>query len=215
MNDDAEQGTFYYNGLASFAKSVAFRSMAIHALSGNERISATVSAYYSLLHLAIMLMYFFPDKIETSLFNDLKARRGSGETDPSNIIKHTDALNFIEERTNEGLNRNFYIRLKSAKRLREFVNYGPRLTIERGNPRFGPCNDRPSDSNNLVQSLDDIIQNTMQWAYTNGSLNGVWVLTALSQCPDFFRQHDLFYTQWCSSGSNETSVKFLEQLKVK
>jgi hypothetical protein len=214
MINDSEQGTFYYNSLGALAKAVAFRSMAIHALNSGERVNATVSAYYSLLHLAFMLMYFFPDKIETTLLAKLKARRGSGETDPSSMIKHTDALAFIDECTKEGLDRNVYSRLMYAKRLREFVNYGPRVTIKKGMPRFGPCSDRPNDSNNLVQALDDLIPATLKWAYTNGALDGVLVLTALSQCSDFFKQRDLFYTQWCSRESNETALKFLEQLTV-
>ncbi|HEC64200.1 MAG TPA: hypothetical protein ENI23_02775 [bacterium] len=203
---------FYYNGLASLAKSLAFRSMAIYGRKKNERISATVSAYYSLLHLAIALMYFDPNEIEEPLRSSLLNKRKDGKTDPSKIIKHDLALQFIKKCTQEGLDRKFSTQFEYAKRFREFVNYGPRITISDGKPSFGPCDDSPGDSDRLVSSLDEIFQAAISWANNNSPLEGVLVKTALSQCEDFFQKPDLFYTQWCSNFSVDTAMLFIKKL---
>ena len=129
MVTQAERDTsaFGYNGIASLAKAVAFRSLASEALKANERISATVCAYYSLLHLAITLIYLCPDKLSPPLRNKLRAERQQGGIDPSSSISHNAALVFVRACGQDGLDARLYSNLQHAKGLREFVNYGPRL----------------------------------------------------------------------------------------
>lgn len=217
MISQAEQDTcaFGYNAIASLAKAVAFRSLAIQSLKANERISATVSAYYSLLHLAITLIYLCPDKIKTSLRDKLRAKRGQGETDPSYLIKHEYALEFVKICLQDGLDSRFYSLLLSAKKLREFVNYGPRLTFNNETPYFGPCTDQPKDCDKLVPQIDEIFPSALKWAHIHGPLRGTFAKMAVVKCSDFFVQHDLFYRQWCSKACIEDSLNFIKDLEKK
>jgi hypothetical protein len=194
MIGQAEQDTaaFAYNAMASSAKAVAFRSLAIQALKTNERINATVCAYYSLLHLAITLIYLCSDKIEAGLRNKIRAKRGQGGTDPSKLILHDSALKFVKLCVQDGLDDRFYSQPKDAKDLREFVNYGPRLTINDGTPVFGPCAHQPEDCNGLISVIDEIFAAALEWAGRHSPLGGAIAKMALAKCSDFFIQPDLF-----------------------
>jgi hypothetical protein len=217
MTDQAEQDSaaFGYNALGSLAKAVVFRSLAIQSLRANERISATVSAYYSLLHLAITLIYLCPDKIDASLRDKLRAKRGQGEIDPSYLISHNAALEFIKLCIQDGLDSRFYSQLEYAKKLREFVNYGPRLTINNDTPYFGPCTDQPRDCDKLIFVIEEIFEKAFEWAYAHSPLDGAIAKISVAKCSDFFTQHDLFYMRWCSKPCIEDSLKFIKDLKQK
>jgi hypothetical protein len=213
--DEQDTAIFSYNAMASLAKGIAFRSIAIRSLKENEHISATITAYYSLLHLAITLIYLCPHKIDNDLRDRLRAKRGQGETDPSDLITHKRALEFIRECTVAGLDSEFQLKLEKTKNLREFVNYGPRLTIISGAPYFGPCNYNPLDCHNIISRLDDIFAQALGWVCKNSLLNGAFAATAIALCDQFFLKPDLFYRQWCSSGSLEASIEFVNQLKTR
>ena len=221
MPDDLDQqdyddtSAFAFNGLASLAKAVAFLSLAKEALKANERISATVCAYYSLLHLAITLIYLCPDKISPPLRNELRTKRGQGEVDPSNSIKHSAACEFVKTCSKDGLDARFHSQLQVAKKLREFVNYGPRLTIRNNTAYFGPCTARPTDCDGLISVISDLFSSAMEWAYTHSELKGTFVLIAVEKCGDFFVKPDLFYTQWCSKECIEDSRAFIKRLDQK
>lgn len=217
MITQAEQDAFdfYFNAAASLAKTVAFRSLAIQLLRVNERISAVVSAYYSLFHLAITLIYLCPDKIDIVLLDKLRAKRGGGAIDPSNLITHKSALEFVQRCVQNGLDNKFFLNLDYAKNLREFVNYGPRITINNETPYFGPCNYTPSDCDKLVWSLDEIIFVVLEWACNNSPLKGALAKSIIGKCYEFFTENDLFYTRWCSRASIESCLKLIENLEQK
>lgn len=217
MITQAEQdvAAFGYNALASLAKAIAFRSLALQALKTNERISATVCAYYSLLHLAITLIYFCPQYVDTVLLDKLRAKRGTGEIDPSNIISHKSAIEFVKSCVQYGLNSNFHSQLERAKNLREFVNYGPRLTIDNDTPYFGPCNDRPQDCDSLISSVTDVFPLALEWASLRSPLDGTVLKISISKCSDFFIQPDLFYKQWSSLACIENCLEFIKELEDK
>ncbi len=217
MANQAEQDihAFSYNACASLAKAVVFRSLANQTLKRSERISATVSAYYSLLHLAITLIYLCSDKLNGSLHNKLRAERGQGEVDPSRLISHKSALEFVKACVRDGLDNRLYSQLEYAKHLREFVNYGPRLTISNDTPNFGPCNDRPNHCDSLVLVVSELFPLALEWAYKHSPLDGVIAKIAVDLCSKFFVQSDLFYAQWCSKECIEDSLEFIKDLKGK
>lgn len=188
MVTQAEQDTaaFGYNGLASLAKAVAFRSLASEALNANERISSTVCAYYSLLHLAITLIYLCPDKVSVSLLGKLRDERRQGEVDPSTWISHNSALAFVNACIKDGLDARLSSSLRDGKTLREFVNYGPRLTITNGQAYFGPCTSRSTDCDRLVSVIDDLFAAALEWAYRHSELKGAFARIAVEKCADFF-----------------------------
>jgi hypothetical protein len=116
---DSDANSFSYNSFSSLAKAVVFRSLAHHALKAEERIGATIFAYYSLFHLVITLMYFCPSKMDPALRNKIHKARGSGGTDPSSVILHRDALQFAESCISAGLDPNIHSTLERAKDLRD------------------------------------------------------------------------------------------------
>lgn len=217
MVTQAERDTsaFGYNGIASLAKAVAFRSLASEALKANERISATVCAYYSLLHLAITLIYLCPDKLSPPLRNKLRAERQQGEVDPSSSISHNAALVFVRACGQDGLDARLHSNLQHAKDLREFVNYGPRLTISNKRAYFGPCTALSTDCDRLISVISDLFPLAMEWAYRHSELKGGFARIAVEKCVDFFVKPDLFYTQWCSRACIEESLAFIRRLEQK
>jgi len=210
-SDEEKASTFYYNGMGSLAKSLAFHAMAKHAQKNNERVNSTVSIYYSFLHLAICLMYFCPNKMDNAYCDNLLQKRDGGESDPTKEIKHCDAINFVKNCKRDGLREDFCSQLKLAKKLREFVNYGPRITLDNGKPYFGPCDFGPSDCDKLVSSYDEIYKSSILWAKENSPLNGALVVAGLEQCEEFFQKNELFYKRWCSDFTIRAALDFLKQ----
>lgn len=210
--DKQDTAAFGYNAIASLAKAVAFRSIASQALKAHERISATVCAYYSLLHLAITVVYLCPDKLSPSLRNKLRAERKQGEVDPSSSISHRSALVFVKTCVQDGLDARFSSLLEHAKSLREFVNYGPRLTISNKRAYFGPCTDVPGDCDRLIFMITEVFPSALEWAYKHSQLKGAFAQLAVEKCADFFQSPDLFYTQWCSKACIEDSLAFIRHL---
>ncbi|HEX7318565.1 MAG TPA: hypothetical protein VF297_31950 [Pyrinomonadaceae bacterium] len=204
---------FWVNATGALAKSVAFRSMALQSLKGNDRVGATISAYYSLLHLAIALMYLRPDKVEDKLREMLLRAHNGGAEDPSKLIQHRDALGFIEECLKDGLDVKFFEQLTSAKELREHVNYGPRVTWGADVIYVGPCSFRPEACDQLVTSLDEVIQYSVAWAHEHSADGGRWSTMAVIACQQYFYKPDLFYAGWCSESCIASAREFLKRLK--
>ena len=214
----AEKDTisFGYIPPVTLAKAVAFRSLAIQALKEDERISATISAYYSLFHLAITLVYLCPDKLKPSLLIYLRDKRGEGKLDPSKDISHADALEFVKVCVEEGLDTQLHTQLAMARELRKFVNYGPQVTFDPNEFEVssGPCNYRPKNCDKLVSVISKLFPLALEWAYKHSPSRDATKI-AVETCSVHFRQPDLFHSQWCSKACIEDSLVFIRELEQK
>lgn len=183
--------------------------------SSREYVGAAVVAYYCLLHLAICLMHLFPHRIEGKLLAKLREERKGGAEDPSKIISHEYAIKFIESCVRDGLDGSLAKRVRDAKALREFVNYGPRIENQDGGVFFGPCNRSSSESSAMVDQLGCSIESAVAWAQDNRHPDADLCRSVLSQCPDFFSKNELFYIRWCSEETIANARGFTAHLIAK
>jgi hypothetical protein len=129
------------------------------------------------------------------------------------LITHSDAIKFVKKRCKEdGLDKALLKDINTAKRLREFVNYGPRITVQNGQPYFGPCDLHPDSVDRLVISLDGIFRSVLAWARAKAVAQGALLKDALSLSPSLFRHEEPFYDRWCSPASVDRATTFLDEL---
>ena len=81
---------FFAQAQAAYAKSIIFAAEARCAIKKDQYLWAAVSAYYSLFHFTISLMYILPIYVRQDLLNKLLAFHLRGAADPTREIKHND-----------------------------------------------------------------------------------------------------------------------------
>ena len=215
-NSDIENATsrFFYFGMSSLAKSIIFRSESKILLAQRERILASISVYYSLFHLSIAAMYFCPQMMHKEqrdkLLKEIEQRSGG---DPTEKITHKAVLNFLKDCQGKGLSSSCSKLLELAKNLREFVNYGPRITLDKPKIIFGSLKYQIEDIDDLVMNCDDVIITILSWVHINSPLGLGDV--ALEEVNVFFSKSDLLYINWCSEKAIIASQKFIKTIRTK
>ncbi len=209
---------FFFFGVSSLVKALVFRTLAKQALVTHERILAAISGYYSLFHLAMAIMYLCPQMLKPKRLKEIyKAIENSEGLDPSGRIKefkrinHSEAKEFIKECTSRGLNNKCADLLKEGNELRNYVNYGPRMSIKNG-PSFGDCKTKPGIIDEFIDQLDDCLMEGIKWSQNNSKVAGYSTLHALGHIEQFLDNPDLFYIEWCSQDIIEKSKKFLTKI---
>lgn len=184
--DRNDFGTWFaFDGFSALIKCVLFRSSALYLLEKYEVLLSVISSYYSLFHFGLSLVYFNPEKSNTQydFFMKLQKIRENGD-DPQKKISHKKLISILKD---IGLT-DFAKQLSSGKKIREFYNYGPRMTLdENRNPCFGnPLNVQeidklyPKDCKAFVKSIDKIIYDEFQCFLQNidttqlNALHGLW-----------------------------------------
>jgi hypothetical protein len=205
----------FFFGVASLAKSIIFRSIANQSQKNNDLISATISGYYSLLHMAISLMYFCHKILFPEQRNKLMKIIDTEGCDPTETIKHEHAINFIKQCVHRNLDRLCLDTFELGKRLREYVNYGPRLSFSNDTPIFGDCGITPGNLDDFISSIDDCIIKAMQWAKNHSTTgNFSFIKLAIDQITQFFENKDLFYPKWCNEDILSDAKLFYEKIKL-
>lgn len=190
---------FFFFGVASLTKSIIFRTLAHHSHKNNDLISATISGYYSLLHLAIALMYLCHQILFPEQRNKLMKIIDTEGCDPTNKIEHNHAINFIKQCIHRKLDKIYLDTFKLGKRLREYVNYGPGISFSNNTPIFGDCGIGPENLKDFISSIDNCIINAIQWAIIQSIVEIVsFIRNAIEQIPQFYENEQLFYPKWCN-----------------
>jgi hypothetical protein len=211
---------FFYNAVAHFAKSLAYRSVAHESLRDDERLAATICGYYSLFHLALTVMYLLPEKMagikgrgNRELLSELVSHRKGGKKDPRKEIPHTSAVKFIEARVRDGLPARVPKLFADAQRLREFVNYGPDITIDGEVPIFASSMGKCVEADKLIGDLDDAIVATVMWLHSAGAQAEMFLSkNLLNSCEEFFQGTSKFYPRWCSHRAIDSARLFLRSI---
>lgn len=160
--DEEFQTYFTIDAHSALIKAVLFRSSSLNHLSNKEILPACILGYYSLFHLGLSLVFLNPEK--TASHHDflvkLKNIRKQGR-DPQDNITHGKLINILRDMRFHELSSE----IARGKEIREFYNYGPRVTLdEAGNLFFGNPIEiidsqkiTPSDAIDFCKSIDGII----------------------------------------------------------
>jgi hypothetical protein len=203
---------FYFFGLASLAKTIAFRSMAVSHMEQENRVSAVISGYYSLLHMTIGLMYFCPQYMQESQLKKYHEKIADSE-DPTSYISHRNALNFLEGCLSKGLPKQFPTLFRRGKELRKYVNYAPRINLEGIDATFGNCQYSTEDADQFVTDCDRFIINGIAWGIAKAPTPDKPLQIALNKVAYFFEQSDLFYKQWLPDNVLTEGLQFTLHLQ--
>jgi len=207
---------FFFFGVSSLAKALVFRTLAKQDLENHERILAAISGYYSLFHLAMAVMYLCPqmlkEKRRKEIFDEIKRTGGLDPSEGRYRIRHDEAQQFISECVSKGLNEKCASLVEEAKRLREYVNYGPRMYIKSGFPVFGDCKIRPEIVDNFIAQLDNCLLEGIKWSQSNSISERYSTMLAIGHIGQFLDDPQLFYLDWCSQEIIEKSKNFLEKI---
>lgn len=218
--DENEFGTWFaFDGFSALIKSSLFRSSALFILKTNEVLNALISSYYSLFHFGIFLVYFNPEKSISShaFLLKLKNYRERG-IDPQKEITHKRLILILNEIGFEGLSE----KLSYGKTLREFYNYGPRVTLDEngqvyfGNPIKTQEKDKifPENCRVFIKSIDRIICNEFKSHLQNTSDLQRYVLLGLWNQLDTYLNDEALHLKNLYSDQTRMSAKnFLLKLE--
>jgi hypothetical protein len=206
----------FFFGVSHLAKALVFRTLAKDALEKQESILASISGYYSLFHLAMALIYFCPQILDEKRRKEIiEAIEKTGGLDPSgnkkSRIKHNELPAVINQCVSRGLDKKFPSLLENGRKLREYVNYGPRMFVKNGFPIFGDCK-KKREIDEFITQLDGCLMGGIRWAQDNSVNSEYSMMHALGFIGQFFDDPKLFYLEWCSQDGIEKSKKFLEEI---
>jgi len=218
-------GEDYVNPLFNFgevglAKSIIFRSIARSSLIEKDYIPAVITGYYSLFHLALGLIYFFPHYVHNNKINEKLKKIADEGTDESGNISHKEVLKFLKECQNCGLPGKCYLWLKKGKNLREYINYAPRLRIINDYrhlindySHFNTCKYNIDDFEEFIEGCDDVIIQCINWGFEQQPSNFAEITIALSRCIQFLNKPELGYINWIKRETRENAAEFISTLQ--
>ncbi len=202
---------FFFFGVSSLTKALVFRTLAKQALATHERILAAISGYYSLFHLVMAISYLCPQVLESKrrreIYDTIERSGGLDPSESKSRIRHNEAPCIIKKC--RGLEECVSL-LEEGKELREYVNYGPRMSIKNG-PSFGECR-KPEIVDRFIAQLDNCLLKGLKWYQCNSINEGNNTMPVLSLIGQFLDNRELFYMEWCSQEIIEKSKIFLKKI---
>lgn len=193
-----EERLFLPQAQASYAKSLIFSAEAQVACETTELIWASIASYYALFHLGLSLMLLLPGQLGCPLLRKLLKSWQGGSSDPTPVIRHGDIPGFLQRCEADGLDPKVRAQLEHARKLREHVNYAPRVVHSGLNIVFRTLVHAADETTEVARVLPVLLRETLLWATraTDWSwLRAVQVSSALEQ---FLTADDLLYCRWCS-----------------
>jgi hypothetical protein len=156
------QARFWVEAEVAIAKSAVFLATAEKEVEQGDFIPASVSAYYSLFHLTQALMWLLPESIPCPLQSRLIGIRDQGSELPDPNTRHEDLKNFLCAIQVQLPEPQLYTFFQSAKVLREFSSYGPRVTYDGDQPSIGPCSFKREDIQAVIKEIPSIFLHTLK-----------------------------------------------------
>lgn len=203
---------FWLEAQVALAKSAIFLVTSEDELKHNNFISASISVYYSLFHFSLCLMWLLPERLPDSLRKALIEIRDSGCELPDKIISHQKVENFLcAGQFNlpvKGLSE-LFIR---AQELREFTNYGPRVTYINKKPTLGPCHFNISQLITMISEIHKIFPVVLKLVFPKTAYKGNLGPIIVSEAILMLDQSDLHFSTWSSKKIISSAKKFLSRL---
>jgi len=218
--DKKDFGTWFaYDGFSALIKCVLFRSSAHYLLKKDEILLAIISSYYSLFHCGLSLVFFNPEKLDKShdFLVELLKDRENGD-DPQKKITHKKLISLLSKNKFTALPS----KLLYGKQIREFYNYGPRVTLDKnGNPYFGnPISEQgkdkhsPKDGEEFVKSIDKVIFDEFTFYLKNTAETQLYVLRGLwNQTETYLNEETFHFKNLYSDETLASAKKFLYSLE--
>ena len=179
--------------LGALSRALMFYGQAQASL--NNKALAAIAAYYSLLHLALFIGFqnfaWLPDKVRKKMNERLQ--RGE---DPARGPNHPDIRQLLASFVRDhGMPPEILHAFNSAKKLREFLNYGPRVayTPGEGPVRFVSCEYTPGDVDGIVRALKSCFEVAVTWLSNLDELQPAGTAGALRGAERIVRPASGFY----------------------
>lgn len=119
----------------------------------------------------------------------------------------------MEQCTHNNLDKVCKETFELGLKLREYVNYGPRMSISEGIPKFGDCGISPQTLDDFISWIDDCIIKAIKWSNQYSTLeNTNFTKLAIEQISQFFKNKDLFYLKWCNDKIINDAKLFYDKL---
>lgn len=191
--------------LASAGRSFLFYAEAQPA--SNRRVLSAIAAYYSLFHLSMFLAFvcpkFFSEPLRKKIAEEL-----AKDNDPSKKVKHKELLDFLRGCIAYGLPGSVVDAVQHAQKLRNFINYGPRVSWSGETFHLNTCEASFRELEQLREQLDQVFREAMVWACDNGIDDGIWVPVILDEANIFFSKSNRHYGDWCTDAEAALADSF-------
>ena len=198
-----------YWSIVSLSRALRFKEEACN-LQGVSPVFSAVATYYSLFHLGIFLMYCMPQKVhsddkevkkeEKRILHKINAALKNGTNDPRKAVSHEDVCKYLRKRQSDSLPKEVVISLEKAKKLREFVNYGPDLIHTPDGFRVLNRAHDPSECSELIEQLDTLFCMAVTWLCENAAEEDrLLIPISIETGGRFFTSNpdgEAYYSQW-------------------
>ena len=198
--EEVEDTVLFFWSIVSIGRALRFNSEAQHQKAGSN-VLAIVAGYYSLFHLGMFLLYSAPHLMEEKLRADINRALSGGSQDPRRVVSHKAVSKFLERCQSHGLPSTIFRLFETARTLREFVNYGPDLRADSEGFRVFNRLHHPREGHDVINKLDGVFFDAVEWASQAESDSGRLVPDALSLAANYFLPNAdgaPYYSEWSS-----------------
>lgn len=198
--------------LGSIGRSLLFYAETIES-RGNKPLE-TISAYYAIFHISMFTMFACPKILSSKERKIINDGIKNGYADPSPQIHHTTVQNFLLKCDEYGFPSNIGEMFNRLKKMRENINYGPRVHWRPDDVVFINSCEFPPYEENISESLKHIFINTIEWTCLHGEDGGVWIPELIREASIFFKESDGVYVGWVSEKLMTEADNFRTQLQA-
>jgi hypothetical protein len=191
----SEESLFWVEAQISLSKSVVFLASSEDSDSQKNYILASISAYYSLFHFSLAIMWLLPSSLKKSLKEKLILVRKEGNELPDKNISHQEVKKFLL-RNDSNFGSQLCSKFVRAKEIREFACYGPRVTFEDTQPIVGPCSFTTNEIKQLIFDIPSIYCQTMKTIKPKTAYEGDFVLYVLNESQKIISNPELPFKDW-------------------
>jgi hypothetical protein len=213
MDKEEVKIIFYVEASVGLAKSSVFLSTAEEDLIRGDLVSAAISGYYSIFHLTLALMWLFADELPKTVLDRLMEIRKKGNELPSSEVTHTNAQRFLcDGQLKLSNKKELCFLFRKTQDLREFANYGPRVTWKDGHPFIGPCHFSIDQVKELVPKLRPAFISTVKLATPATAIDGDLGKIVLRQATALLTHKQFPFSTWSSEKIQKEALTLLSTL---
>jgi len=207
---------FHSDAGLAVAKAAAHLADSALLAEGGCLTSASVAAYYGLFHLGLAVMWIVPGSLDDRLRDDLERIRREGAGLPDKTISHDKMRGYLTAvfKAQSGVDLGALGSLFcSAKELREFVQYGPRVTYEGGQSYVGPCHLTHSIARRLINDANDSFVATLTTIHPLCTYKGAAWGFAMGSAPRLLSDTQFPFVGWYTEATLVRAKLMIESVK--